>query len=377
MSAAAARRRKQLAKKAQDADGAPLTTRLNTLLAENEESSAYEALQLAQSQVRRLVKTDKGAEGAELAYDVSLQFLSHGRVSVSSQLLALFAEVLVEVAVETTPAWVERIASIDSNYKTALEPMKITQMDEYERLMRLHYQFLKKIVKWTSDCGTIKFGDLKCHGLLGEQCWVIASTAPPDDTDEEEGFGRESLRAESIMHFGLAEQPQRIGELLATLPAPTDEEEKMGRGGGTAGERDCLLTRATLVFIAMENLRDANVLVRYYMSDIDSGRDDKKLAKSYMNKNDGKAPTHVIFCCMLLRVCEKDRAGPLFQWLLRSFGVDIGKMRPDVRGYTTKIGRVYFAIQPPPNMLNMMENMMAMMGGGGMGGMMPPGMAGM
>jgi hypothetical protein len=373
MSAAAARRRKQLAaKKSAEEAQTPLTTRLTNLLAENEDSAAYEALQLAHSQVRRLIASDKGDEGADLAYDVSLQFLSHGRVSVASQLLALLAEVLMEVPIETTSSWVEKITTIDTNYKTALEPMKAAQPSEYDRLMRLHYNFLKKIVKWSADWGTVKFGDLKCHSLLGEQCWLISSTAPPDEEDEEE-FGKESLRAECIMHLALAEQPQRIGELLAALPAPTPEEEKMGRGGGTAAERDCFLTRAIVVFIAMENLRDANILVKNFMEDIDT-RNHKKLAKSYMNKNDGMAPTHVIFCCMLLRICEKDRAGPLFQWLLRSFAVDLAKFRPDLKVYTTKIGRVYFGIQPPPSMMNMMENMMAMMAGGGM---MAPGMAGM
>ena len=47
-----------------------------------------------------------------------------------------------------------------------------------------------------------------------------------------------------------------------------------------------------------------------------------------------------------------------------------------IKKYTTKIGMVYFAIQPPPSMMAMMENMMSGGGMGGMGGMgggMPPG----
>ena len=135
----------------------------------------------------------------------------------------------------------------------------------------------------------------------------------------------------------------------------------MGRNGGSACERDCLFTRAILVFIAVQNLRDANALLKSYISL--TKVDMSALAKSYINKNDGKAPTHIMFCTMLLQICEKDRAGPLFQWLLRSFSYDLNQMKPDVKAYTTKIGRVYFNIQPPPSMFNMMENMMSMMGG--------------
>lgn len=316
-----------------------------------------------------------------MAYTVSLQLLERGRVSVASQLLALLANVLIEVGIESDGTWVTRMETIDTTYIGALETMRVAQPDEYERLMRLHYQYLKKIVKWSADFGRIKFGDLKLHNILGEQCWKLSSTMQHYDDDDNApndedyiDFGMEGMRAEGIMHLALAEEPQRIGELLKTLPKPTAAQEKMGRDGGPAAERDCLLTRSILVFAAMENLRDANVLIRLFIDEIDTDRELKKLSKSYMNKNDGLAPTHVMFCCMLLRVCEKDRAGPLFQWLLRSFSSDVGKMRPDVKGYTTKIGRVYFGIQPPPDMLSMMENMMGMMAGGGMGGMMAPGM---
>jgi hypothetical protein len=103
-------------------------------------------------------------------------------------------------------------------------------------------------------------------------------------------------------------------------------------------------------------------------------RDENELTKSYTSKEDGKAPSHVIFCCMLLRVCEKDpRTGPLFSWLLRSFKRELDGLYKIqiIQSYTTKIGKIYFNIQPPPSMMNMLENMMGMMGGGGAGGINP------
>ena len=71
---------------------------------------------------------------------------------------------------------------------------------------------------------------------------------------------------------------------------------------------------------------------------------------------------------MLIRVCEKDpRTGPLFSWLLRSFKRELdGFYKVQIiQSYTSKIGKIYFNIQPPPSMMNMLENMMGSMGGGG------------
>ena len=57
-------------------------------------------------------------------------------------------------------------------------------------------------------------------------------------------------------------------------------------------------------------------------------------------------------------------------WLMKSFRRELDLMiKPQVvQSYLTKIGKVYFNIQPPPSMMSMMENML---GGGGMGGINP------
>jgi len=377
MSASAARRRKQLLLKKHQAviesesvNVDPVNARLHSLLEDSEhtETVAYEALQLAQSQIRRYVQASQGKKAISLAYDTCMVLLEkkNRMVSVASQLLGLLADVLNEAKVDCTEELVGKMSKIDSTYKKALYDDYDVKVEkdkaEVERLQRLHMNFLKKVTKWSVDNGTIIHGHFVLHGLLGEQSWIIG--LHNQSNDKETSIER---RAESISHLALAENPQRILELLKTLSAPTNEEEKMGRDEGTACERDCLFTRAILVFITLENLRDANTLLLSFTNDIPHRRNMNQQAKSYMNKTDGFAPTHIMFCNMLLQTCEKDRAGPLFQWLLRSFTQDLNMMKPDVKAYTTKIGRVYYNIMPPPSMLNMMENMMGMMGGvGGM-----------
>mmetsp|Transcript_6425 Transcript_6425/g.8689 ORF Transcript_6425/g.8689 Transcript_6425/m.8689 type:complete len:287 (-) Transcript_6425:466-1326(-) len=188
MSAAAARRRKQKAlKAAQEAEAAasgdgssdPVILRLNSLLtADNatDESVAYEALQLAQSQVRRLVKTNRYAEATDLAYATSLTLLEKaGRVSVSSQLLAVLVEVLNETHTVCSGEWTGRMETLDKAYRDALERDDTMEKDERVRLGRLHVQFLRKALKWSTDLGTVRLGDLKLHELLGRQCWRMAT----------------------------------------------------------------------------------------------------------------------------------------------------------------------------------------------------------
>lgn len=438
MSAAQARRRKQLLLKKQQqeaasasvsaggngndgGDGDPVSLRLQSLLAaqpseDDADNANYEALQLAQSLIRRYVKSGEVTQGVSLAYDVSMAFLTKKKraVSVSSQLLGLFADVLIETGAAAeedkkkkkkkskqqqqqqkgssssvnVEEMVSKLEQLHVAYREALASQFNTEdekdVEEVDRLHRVYLKFLNKILRWSAEHGPVLYGDLRLHALLGEQCWhlghhaVTTSTSEPLSKDEEDESAE--LRADAVSHYALAEKHNAILNLLKQLPVPTRAQEKMGRH--RAAERDCLFTRAILVYLSLENLQDAHTLLNLYVAELlpQHRRSDlTTLAQSYVDKKDGFAPTHVMFCNMLLQTCEKDRAGPLFQWLLRSFAADLNTLpgnKPDAKVYTTKIGRVYFGIMPPPSMLNMMENMMGMMGGGGAGMPgLPPGMA--
>ena len=396
MSAAAARRRKQKkagAPKSGDSAGDPVQVRLDALLKDPtlaEESVAYEALQLAQSSVRRNVKLGNFANATDVAYTTSLALLvKGGRVSVSSQLLVVLVQVLNETHTECTDEWVKRFGELDAAYRIALDKDDKMTPDERGRLQRLHHNFLKKALKWSNDLGKVRFGALDMHFLLGNHCWdmscdeavvgteeerkeALQKAQNGDDDDEMEDVDLDiGLRNEAVTHYALAERVDVILEKLKSLPPPTPDEQKMGHHCPPA-QRDALLTRSVLVFLAIENLKDARVLATKFLEEIETERTPAELRKSYMDKTDGKAPSHILFVCMLIRICEKDaKTAPLFTWLVKNFGAELGTLYDPqtVKTYTTKIGRVYFDIVPPPSMMDMMENMMAGMGGGGMGGM--------
>ena len=385
MSAAAVRRRKQLAARGDsDVVGSQLKKLLDVQGAMTEET-AYEALQLAQSVVRKRVNAKDYQGAADLCFTASLTILEKGRVSVASQLLTITVEVLTETQTPDSPHWTDRIAKLQAAHCNAMAKDANGQGPEAARLNRLQRDWLRAAVQWSADLGTVKYGNPEIHALLAQQCWTLskmgqadanansnaASTDPKananaDYFDEED---IEDFQCDAVIYMALAEKPDQIVAWLETLPEPTEQERQTGHTCPPA-LRDALLTRAVLCMVAMENLRDANTLVRAFLDHIVK-QDSKALAISYTNKEDGKAPSHAIFCCMLLRTCEKDgRTGPLFSWLLRSFKRELEMLfKPAVvLSYTTKIGKVYFNIQPPPSMLKTMEGMMSMMGGGGGGG---------
>lgn len=363
MSAAAARRRKQLAAR-QKEGGDAVAAKLQKLLHEaSDESTAYEALQLAQSQVRKSVHAGKFDQAADLAYSSSMVLIEKKRVAVASQLLHLLVQVLRETHTAVSDEWIDRLVKINEAYQNSLES-SVEEVAEKDRLLRLQREFLRKCVSWSDVLGKVRFGNQKLLEILGEQSWKVPSKS--DATAEEDGEDRITIMSDAVQAMALAEKPEKILEWLKTLPAPTKQETALGHTCGPA-DRDALFTRSILLFLAVENIRDASALLRGYMTDVEDRKMDD-LTKSYMKKDDGMSPSHVVFCSMMVSVCQKDsRTGPLFTWLLRSFKRELDMMPKAqiVQGYTTKIGKVYFDIQPPPSMMSMMENMMGMMGGGG------------
>jgi len=418
MSAAIARRRKQLAAKAKLASEGgedPITDKMNTLLSPANgtisEETAYEALQLAQSQVRKSVKSgDYAKASVTYGYDVCMQLLDkHLKASVGSQLLHQLAQVLAETHSVCDEAWIERIQNLDAAYLKAVPSAE--SKAEQKRLYRLHSKFLKSVIAWSEVLGTVTYGALELHVLAANHAWFLSENGADDDgNDDDDGaasngngpskgsnkksnnknnkdnkededaedFTTVALQSAAVTHYALAEKPDLILSKLATLPPPTAAQTKNNHSCAPA-PREALLTRSILVMLTMENIRDATTLLTQYIDTIEE-RKLETLKKSYMAKGDGKSVNHVVFNSMLLSIVRKDKkTGPLYTWLLKGFtGAELATMYKSdmLKGYTSKIGRIFFDIQPPPSMMATLENMMGMMGGGGMGGG-PGGMPGM
>ena len=136
-----------------------------------------------------------------------------------------------------------------------------------------------------------------------------------------------------FMVYALAGDVGTITRRLASFPRPTPEELAYGHVCPPS-QRDALLTRSVLALLAVEDLRLAAILVRSYLSEIKNvpgptsgGWSNDELKARYLDKTDGMAPSHAIFCSMLVRICKKDtKTAPLFTWLVRNFGQELGTM---------------------------------------------------
>jgi hypothetical protein len=394
MSASIARRRKQLAAKAALASQGgqdPITEKMNSLLIGTsiDEATAYEALQLAQSQLRKCVKSGEFTKATvTYGYDVCLVLLQkHGKASVASQLLALLSQVLTETHTACDTQWIVRIQTLAGAYCDAVKVVESAV--EQKRLYRLLSKFLKTVLGWSDLLGDVTLGALEIHELIADHSWFLSESAPDvkgnknksqnEEDDGGEEFTKVALQSESVTHYALAENPIAILEKIKNLPDPTNAETKVNHICPPSA-RESLLTRAVMAFITMENIRDAHSLLTMYIDQVET-RDLEGLKKSYMSKTDKRSPNHIVFLSMLLSIVRKDKkTGPLYNWLLKGFSnAELVKMyKPEMlKGYTTKIGKVYFDIQPPPGMLASLESMMGMMGGGGVGGMPGGGGGGM
>ena len=271
--------------------------------------------------------------------------------------------------------WIARIQKLDEVYLKAVTVVESPV--EQRRLYKLHSKFLKTMLGWSNVLGNCTVGALEIHELIANHSWFLSESSIEETPDEEDGgedFSKVALQCDAVTHYALAENPAAILEKLKGLPEPTAAETKMNHACPPAA-REALLTRSILVLVTMENLRDAYSLLTSYITDVET-RDLEALKTSYMSKTDKKSPNHVVFLSMLLSIVRKDKkTGPLYTWLLKGFSnAELVKMyKPEMlKGYITKIGRVYFDIQPPPGMMATLESMMGMMGGGG-----APGMGGM
>jgi hypothetical protein len=94
-----------------------------------------------------------------------------GRVSVSSQLMRVLVGVLVKTHTPCTLEWVGRFCELDRAHQLALDADVTMGPDKRGRLQRLNLQFLKKVLKWSSDLGRTRHGDAGMHALLGDHCW--------------------------------------------------------------------------------------------------------------------------------------------------------------------------------------------------------------
>jgi hypothetical protein len=184
-------------------------------------------------------------------------------------------------------------------------------------------RFLKQAITWSQldHCGQHLRGDPALHLLRAKS--LMRS-------------GQLSAAASNYLHTG---QPKEFATFLFSWTCM-----------GYSSERDLFLARAVLQLLALENLRDANVLYESFLG---------LLAL----KGQPLKPTPLAnFVRMLLKTVERD-AYPLFQVLVQKYTPSLNR-DASFQQLLDRIQEVYFGVRVQKRgMQAMLDNMLGMFGG--------------
>jgi len=187
-----------------------------------------------------------------------------------------------------------------------LSPMirnSLTNIDDaFEPGSKARGTFLKGCIKWDRMLGVRALGDPLLHARLAFHLWE-----------------NEDTRGQSTHHFALAEAPDRLAAKLENV-----KDELI---------RDRLLLMGILHFLSVENMRDANELLKMYM---------KQRRASKKTYEQSKL---VRFCDQLMRLVARD-AAPLFQKLCTVNSMDLSFSETVPGLIKGPIASIYFGIAP-------------------------------
>eukprot|EP01039_Chlorochromonas_danica_P007950 gene7950-8770_t len=269
-------------------------------------SGAYEALQLFRSRALRLKTKNDIAGSLKAAADGSVCLLENGYDNAGAELADIYVDLLIEVNQQMTEEIKNVILTIESKF-----PAKSNHRIE----------LLKSCVKWSVSSGNRELGDPALHRRLADCLWDINSA------DKSAAY-----------HFAAGEAPELLlAKIQATFP---------GGEAAARASREQALTLGLVHFLALENLRDANLLYSQYVKS-------QKAANSPVN-----SPL-LTFCDYLLQTCRRD-AAPLFKSLVNTYAstVDFDEQVPTL--LMGPIASKFFGIKPKVNpMMSMLQSMMS------------------
>lgn len=299
---------------------------------------AYEALQLFRSRALRFKTKGDNKAAITAAAHGARSLLKGGYTHAGSELSALLINLLDESGAELDTETRAIINDIDAAYEQNDKDSASVQRTDY----------LKSCIKWTQTCGSRELGDPQLHVRLGTSSNFdqAFNQLPPNL------FQSIASRYTSLGHClwggedGKRDIKQAIYHFVAG-EAPVPINEKIcATFGSNAAKRDQNLVIATMHFLAMENLRDANELLAQFK------REQKTRAAVYSES------ALVLFLTQLLEVCRRD-ATPLFKTLVNQnlkileFDEIVGVL------LSGPIGQKFFGIQPKVNpMMQMMQQLL-------------------
>lgn len=288
-------------------------------LEESVAEDAYAALQQYKTFQARAAKKGDWPAAIDLCRSGAMTMLANKHLTAGTELALLLVETMETGQVEQCDELKDIVLKISDAFVVLENNNPQQQMEAAKNQGR----FLKAAIHWSTLAkhGHFAKGDPDFH-LLRAQAMQRRKDLPSASTN--------------FLHAG---KPQLFAQFLYDWSAL-----------GYQSERDMFLTRAVLQLLALENLKDANLLHEQFS---------KILAeKGTPLKNTPLAN----FTRFLLKTVERD-AYPLYQVLVQKYAPSLNRDQSFIQ-YLDRIQEIYFGVKPQKRgMQAMLDNMLGMFGG--------------
>lgn len=245
----------------------------------------YQALQMFRAIAFRNASAGRHGEAQHLLFEGAKELAQFGHYQSSCDLAEMAVQSLVDNKVPETPALIDTITAIEGKFP-AIAPK--------EQLV-----FLQLAIRWTADNGPCEIGNSRLHDQYARRCRTL------------------QMFAAASVHFTQGDSVLEYASMLNERAAVV-----------SPSERDLLLARAVLQYLAIGNLRDANAIFR---------------TCSATSLYPAQSPL-LHFVGFLLPTCERD-AAPLFKLLRAKYAQSLQR-DPGLAKFVNETGKVFFNLSP-------------------------------
>ncbi|KAL6503064.1 hypothetical protein OROHE_023928 [Orobanche hederae] len=300
-----------------------------------EEGNYYGAQQMYKSFSARYISSRRYSEALDILESGACIQLENGQVTCGVELAVLFVEALVKGKFTYDNNTLDRIRKIYKKFPRIPMPqhLDVGDDDDMQRLSEALgaaktraegcSSFLKAAIKWSIEHGAHKNGSPEIHDLLAG---YIYSESPELDM------------AKVSYHFVRGKNPENFASTLVNF-----------MGKCYPGEDDLAVARAILMYLALGNLRDANVLM------------DEMRKKVQFQDFDFPQSELMQLVNYLLKTLQRD-ALPLFNMLRQRYESSINR-EPIFNELLDHVAERFYGVQCRNSMQGMFAEFFKMMAG--------------
>ncbi|KAL3649201.1 hypothetical protein CASFOL_005604 [Castilleja foliolosa] len=300
-----------------------------------EEGNYYGAQQMYKSFSARYIASNRYSEALDILESGACIQLENVQITCGVELAVMFVETLVKGKFPYDDNTLDRIRKIYEKFPRIPMPqhLDLGEDDDMHRLSEALgaakiraegcSSFLKAAIKWSIEFGAHKTGSPEIHDMLAE---YIYSESPELDM------------AKVSYHFIRGKNPKNFASTLVNF-----------MGKCYPGEDDLAVARAVLMYVAVGNLRDANILMdemkkKVQFQDVDFPRSELMELINY-----------------LLKTLQRD-ALPLFNMLRQRYESSINR-EPIFNELLDQVAERFYGVQRRNAMPGMFGEFFKMMSG--------------